>query len=582
MTDINYQTLYLNPRMYQYIRASAITNLDDAIVELITNCIDAYTGINNNPNKITINLSIKNNYLEVIDNACGLDAERMEKCFLEVGTYVSDENKRGHFSRGAKDISALGDCTFIGIKDNKYSKCKILYDGKGAMINKDENINETIRNETLITNNGLYVRLDIISKQILTDFNLDNFSYHYALRDIFQNSNYEIKFNLIDNNFGKIIKYTFPKAELVIDGDFIVPEYGVTANFKLYLTEDKTIKYSNNTRYTENGIIISSNNTIYENGMLQNRIISGNPHSQKIFGKIHCDYINVLLKDYENNGPTKKNPLPVIDSSRLQGLNYYHPFIKQLIKLPIERINYILSDLEYKSRTSIDSQNLNNIFDNDKLNKINDEIFQKLGIKLITNYNLEKLIDSIIPTDKNDNIEIVENENIIDEKLQITNNKINTENKIDILPPVKENFLNENTQLKYARNNIDANRQNVQEFINKAAKLSLNFVDSTIDGKYEVFATNSGITINIPKTNYVIQKYVINSAYPETAYNDTRFKAHIADIITESFADLMTSAEIANLNIADLNQSQALQLFNTTYNKYYTLYEKQIHSIILG
>ncbi len=581
MSDINYQTLYLNPRMYQYIRASAITNLDDAIVELITNCVDAYTGINNNPNKITINLSKKNNYLEVIDNAIGLDAENMEKCFLEVGTYVSDETKRGHFSRGSKDISALGNCTFIAIKDNKYSECKILYDGKGAMINKNSDITEELRTKINIPQNGLYVKIDIINPQVLNDFNLDDFSYHYALRDIFQNNNFEIKFNIVDNNITKIIKYNQPNAELIIDGEFNVPEYDVKASFKLYLTENKEIKYSNNSRYTENGIIISSNNTIYENGMLHNRIISGNPHSQKIFGRIHCDYINVLLKDYENNGPTKKNPLPVIDSSRLQGLNYYHPFVKQLIKLPIERINYILSDIEYKSRTSINNENLNNLFDNDKLNKINDEIFQKLGIKLITNYNLEKIVDSIIPTNKEANIEIIEDENIINDDSKI-NDKISKQNEIDILPPIKQDFTNENTNLKYSRNNIDSNRQNIKELINKSAKLSLNFVDTTVDGKYEVFATNTGITINIPKTNYVIQKYVTNSAYPDTAYNDTRFKAHVADIVTEAFADLMTSADISNINISDLNQSQALQLFNSTYNKYYSIYEKQIHSIILG
>jgi hypothetical protein len=204
MSDINYQTLYLNPRMYQYIRASAITNLDDAIVELITNCVDAYTGINNNLNKITINLSKKNNYLEVIDNAIGLDAENMEKCFLEVGTYVSDETKRGHFSRGSKDISALGNCTFIAIKDNKYSECKILYDGKGAMIIKNSDITDELRTKINIPQNGLYVKIDIINPQVLNDFNLDDFSYHYALRDIFKNNDFEIKFNIVDNNITKI------------------------------------------------------------------------------------------------------------------------------------------------------------------------------------------------------------------------------------------------------------------------------------------------------------------------------------------------------------------------------------------
>ena len=375
MSSANYQSLYLNPRMYQYIRASAITNIDDAIVELLTNCVDAYSSIENNPNQILINISKKNNYIEVIDQAIGMNAEKMKTCFLEVGTYVSDETKRGHFSRGAKDITALGDCTFIAIKDNKYSICKILYDGRCAMIVEDNDITDEVRTQTNIMNNGLYVKLEIKNNTI-NDFNSDNFVYHYALRDIFSNTNFEIKLHDLDQKIKKNIKYNKPDAEMIINGEYLVPVYNVLARFTLYLSENKNMNYSNNLRYTENGILISSNNTIYENGMLHNRLFTGNPHSQKIFGRIHCNYINILLKDYENNGPTKNNPIPIIDSSRLQGLNYYHPFVKQLIKLPTERITFILSDLEYRGKTDIDNQKITEVFNDNQLHKINDDIFK--------------------------------------------------------------------------------------------------------------------------------------------------------------------------------------------------------------
>jgi len=550
MSEIEYKPLTLNSRMYQYIRASAITNLDDALVELITNCVDAYININNNPNFIDINISKTNKYIEIIDQAIGLDAEKMKVCFLEVGTYVSDERKRGHFSRGAKDITALGDCTFIAIKDNKYSVCKILYDGLGAMIISDADVTDEIRNQTNIINNGFYVKLEAKINDVINNFNQDTFIYHYALRDILSSDKYNVLLNDLDTNTQTKLTYTFPDGEQVINGEYTVPNYNVPAKFTLYLSSDKTMNYSNNFRYTENGILISSNNTIYENGFLNAKYISNNPHSKKLFGRISCDYINEMLKDYENNGPSTTNPFPIIDSSRLQGINYYHPFVKNLILLPIERITYILSQLEYESRNKIKEEQINKLFDIDGLHLINDTVFQQLGINLQTDFKLKKL----------DNIQ---------------------------LPPIRQQFVAENLNLKYSKPNIKRQKQELLPTppdvnLTETAKLTLNFVDNQINGKYEVFATNQGIVINISKANYIIKKYVLGASNPDNAYTNIQFKAHVADIISEAFADLLTGVEVNSQNIENLDQTTLINLINTTFNKHYANVSEQIHSIILG
>ena len=547
MTEPNFQPLVLNSRMYQYIRASAITNLDDALVELITNCVDAYTNINNNPNTINIYLSKERNTVEVVDQAIGMNAEFMKLCFLQVGTYVSNEAKRGHFSRGAKDITALGDCTFIAIKDGLCSSCKILYDGRGAMMCENIPVTDEHRLETKISNNGLFVKIDIKRENIMNDFNCTVFPYHFALRDIFSNNRYQINITDLDLNTTEQIKYNFPNGEKIIDGEYIVPYNNVPAKFTLYLSEDKNMKYSNNMRYNENGFIVSSNNTIYENGMLHNRMIANNPHSQKIYGRVHCDYINTLLKDYEQNGPSAKNPFPIIDSSRLQGINYYHPFARHLFRLPIERINLVLSDLEYKAKKELDNKKFEELLNNKNLQNLNDEIFKKLGIMLITDFKLERMGQII-------------------------------------LPPIVQYFQKEEPELKYSRSNIDKirNKTKYSRILENAAQLFINFIDYPVEGKYEVFATNSSITINIPKTNYIIQKYIVSIQDPNQGFNDTRVKAHIADILVEAFSDLLTGAEINNMNITDMTQSEMLALFNQTYNKNYSIFEKQVYDIILG
>lgn len=537
--EVNYDYLKLNSRLYQYIRASAITNLDDGIVELITNCVDAYFGIENNPNKIVLKLSKTNKTVEVCDQAIGLTAQRMKECFFEVGSYMSDENRRGHFSRGAKDIMAIGDCTFIAIKDGKYSCCKLLFDGRGAVLEEDVDIRSEIREITGIENNGLYVKIDIKQDEFLEKFDINEFTYHYALRDILSNPKYEIKYYDLDANTNKVLTYVYPENELVIEGEYMVPYYNVPATFKCYVTENKTIKYSNNFRFTENGFLISSNNTIYENSMLHNRVIANNPHSVEIYGRIQCDYINTLLKNYETTGPTERNPFPIIDSSRLVGLNRDHPFVKHLFRLPTERIIYILSELQYKSRKNQNNDKLNSILENiSELQLLSDDIFNKLNINLITDFKLIK-------------------------------------KPIEL--PVVQKFVKENETLRYSKKSIKKKKEEDNEL--PTSKLSLNIVDREIIGKYEAFATNQGITINVPSSNSVLTKFLVNDT---SLANDTRVKIALADIIIESFSDILANNEMTKMDTTNLSQAKVIELFNKTFNNYYNLYEKRIYELIVG
>ena len=214
MTDENnYKPLKLDPRMYDYIRTTAITTIPDALVEMITNSVDAYNISNeNNPkyNPITIDFSLENSKITVIDQAIGMTDKDMETHILSVGSYTSAYLSRGHFSRGIKDISALGNITFTGIKDDVIYQCRIRTDGYGAILNNGTPITDELRQQYKIIKNGFHVELEI-TKIDCIEWEHEDFESHFALRDIVNDNRYNIIFNYLDTNTSRKLNYVFPE-----------------------------------------------------------------------------------------------------------------------------------------------------------------------------------------------------------------------------------------------------------------------------------------------------------------------------------------------------------------------------------
>ena len=117
MTDQNFAFININERAYKYIRQFTIKSIDDSIIELITNAIDAYNKTEYVERYIYIDV-FEETTIRVTDHALGLTASSLESCFLQLGNYTASDSSRGFFSRGAKDISALGDVIFETIKNN--------------------------------------------------------------------------------------------------------------------------------------------------------------------------------------------------------------------------------------------------------------------------------------------------------------------------------------------------------------------------------------------------------------------------------------------------------------------------------
>ena len=80
MSDLKF--IDLSERMYKYTRTFSIKSIEDAMVELITNCIDAYNSSNIiNNRQIFIECYLSDGIIKVRDYASGLDGNKICECF---------------------------------------------------------------------------------------------------------------------------------------------------------------------------------------------------------------------------------------------------------------------------------------------------------------------------------------------------------------------------------------------------------------------------------------------------------------------------------------------------------------------
>lgn len=344
--------IQFNERAYKFIRGSAVSHIMDAIVELITNSDDAYDkgGIKNK--KIHIHLNYRGQLI-VTDQAIGLTSEGMKKCFLQVGNFTSTEDNRGFFSRGAKDISALGDVYFESIKNNKYSKLLLDKNANGELQIANQTVSSSIRDNLKIRDNGLRVTINLNEGVQIPNpkVMLEIYTRHISLRNILNNPNCDCTITFEDSpefefNYKEFkYNYTFPNTEVLLYLSYNLPSYPeADAFFQLSRAENQLFD-DNNIKFCDWGILITSNKVIHDITCL-NEQFKFNPHMKSLSGMIHSTYINKLLRDYDRNGASKLNPFPILDPSRVGGLNYDHPFMQELIKIPMDRLDLVLQELE--------------------------------------------------------------------------------------------------------------------------------------------------------------------------------------------------------------------------------------------
>lgn len=390
----------IDERMYRYVRQFAIKNVYDAVVELLTNSNDAYVRAGTAHKHYWIKIFSETQKMVVLDNATGLSGQKMRECFLTVGAYTSSVESRGFFSRGAKDISILGNVTFESIHNNLYSRCTIDVNAYGMMHESDVPATQEIRNRLGISSgNGMSVTLDIlptihIDDPIMLSMNIRK---RASLRDILLDQTNDVYFEYFYPGnlpaYREKLRYVYPEGHLVLDLQYVVAGYDVPARFVLYQS-DKPISQPMKDNQLEFGFLIKSGRSIHEVSTLDERF-RWHPYIDRVYGYLQCDYINELLHAMDQHGPTTLNPTTIIDPSRFTGLNRDHPFTQALFSIPLVRLDFILKQLD----ASLSSQSVTiNEFD-----EIINEI-EKYGLHILDNIPTsntftedytQKLIDAI-------------------------------------------------------------------------------------------------------------------------------------------------------------------------------------------
>uniref|UniRef100_A0A6C0FDC3 Histidine kinase/HSP90-like ATPase domain-containing protein n=1 Tax=viral metagenome TaxID=1070528 RepID=A0A6C0FDC3_9ZZZZ len=345
------QSLSIDPRAYKFIRAQAMKTIADGLVEIITNCIDAYR--KSDHSHYTINVSshwdssehIQS--LSVTDYALGMDSSRMQQCFLQVGGFTNEVGSRGFFSRGAKDICALGNVQFHSIKNKSYSKVILTNEAKGAVEISDIPITPSILSSLNLTSdiNTTIVIIDIDNQyaSITQHKFFSDLISHFALRDIFSTSHITVNYTLFENTQQKLshpLQWIDPQGEQILDTEFIIDGYdNITASMRLFKTSKPLLR-----DIKQCGLLVRSTESIFCHSWLDMDIWA-DPMIEYVYGYIQCDYIKELMYQFDDNGANPSNPFLILDHSR-GGLIDSHPFTKALFKYPILKLKETLADLD--------------------------------------------------------------------------------------------------------------------------------------------------------------------------------------------------------------------------------------------
>ena len=354
--------LHLAPRYYQFNRAFAIRDVFDALVELITNCDDSYHRLfkkglrNEDGGPILIEYLEQRkgqpSYLIVHDRAEGMTLQEMKDRLGDVGTKRSEEGDRGFLARGAKDCTELGRMTIESIKDERYYKCELTPKPQFIPWEDGKKVTIEIRDRLHIPRgSGTVVTLLIDQKHKLPRFEsiVRDLPWHFALRDILSEDSH-IKallknLNRTDDRAEKLT-YHHPDGELVCNEPFEIQGYdGARAHLKIWKSVEPFEDTSD--RFRRSGLLIKAERAIHECSLLTPEF-EKDLHGKKYFGRLECQYIDKVLREYderrEKDQPhDAKNPSLLIDPNRQHGLIREHPYTKALFQVPSERLRALVA-----------------------------------------------------------------------------------------------------------------------------------------------------------------------------------------------------------------------------------------------
>lgn len=327
-----------------------------AIVELVTNCDDAYVrGKKDGPIHIEVRRFPKSGApteISVRDAATGLSPDDMKVKFAKMGGdesgFESGQDVRGLFSRGSNDTAEFGETVFEAIKDGVYSTLTLRITEsmttKLAHVDADESLYKSLC--LAPGENGLSATMRVLKPGVkVPDLRtlVHRISTHIQLRRIVATR----EVSITEYRDGKLVQvvpviWEEPASTVVFDDDIVITEYGVKARLQISQLTERSEGPVN--EYTMHGVEVRGSRAAYMNDMFGQT--SG--ACALIKGVVTCPAIDDLIRAYVSTGGDEGNPSCLVSRTR-DGLEKDHPFTRALSVAVLEKLKPILEALEPKA-----------------------------------------------------------------------------------------------------------------------------------------------------------------------------------------------------------------------------------------
>lgn len=366
-----------------------ISNIIDALVELVTNCDDSYITLEqegkSSSRKIEIYVDRKKGgklkQLKIIDEAAGMSPDEIEKimCYgKRTSKIYSGFNVRGLFRRGLKEsILALGIGEIISISNCVKTHGKYYWDFDSNKLTW-----ETLDIAKSSLASGTTIIIYPIEAENVDCPTFESLSFkirnHFALRDILSNGKRKVKLVMTHSGYKKnppedveklkynpIIGHQIENKKLYLNG------FG-TSIFKLYESLER-LDYSRNDPCSQAGILIKSTNTTLDNQLFG---FDNDPNAHYFFGEVYSPGIADKVKSSVRG---------LIKTDRT-GLNWRHEYCKELEG----EINKILAHHIERKRKQAEATKVKSAMPKHRKEKIK-KLLRKLNIlgkQLIGDYEL--------------------------------------------------------------------------------------------------------------------------------------------------------------------------------------------------
>lgn len=374
MTTHTEENLIISVRAYELSRN--ISGVLDAATELVTNCNDAYQKkIKRGETEdgdvfpIFVTVDYAERSLTITDNAIGMEGEEMKRKLGTVGNYTSESGIRGYFSRGAKDIVAIGNVKYTSIQDGKISEVELTATLKLITYRMNEIVTEEQRMLYGIPNNGVRAKLSLLPTVKIPDFErMSRVSQYFNLRDIFSDPNVHVMTKVIRVNaetgthevaFNDRLQYTWPELKEpdspLIDSTVLVPGWPEEAQITFQLWELKEFQdTTEEQQFRQHGVLVCTDNAIHAN----ESFFSDIEHIRmfgKVRGRVIAPYLDKLMYKLEHDVEREENNLvPCINADR-SGLNKNHPYVKDLYRVCYKMLKHVLN---YEMKRILDTNDL--------------------------------------------------------------------------------------------------------------------------------------------------------------------------------------------------------------------------------